>query len=65
MCDNYSGKIKNVLIDIKGENAIVKSSQTLNIELYGLPIKTDREIMPTFEKLNAQWHLQNIKETSI
>lgn len=56
---------KNVLIDIKGENAILKSRQTLNIELYNLPIKIDREIMLTFVKPVNEWLLQNIKETSI
>ena len=56
---------KNILIDIKGDDVILKSSHTLNIELYRLPIKIDREIMLTFKKLSGIWILRNITETSI
>lgn len=55
---------KDVLIDIKGDNAILKSYQTLNIELYNLPIKIDRKIILTFEKRNDVWILKNIEESS-
>lgn len=58
-------KDKDLLIDIKGDNAILKSSQTLHIELYNLPVKIDRRIMLTFENRNDIWILKNIEEASI
>lgn len=56
---------KNVLIDIKGKNAIVKSRQTLNVQVYNLPVKIDRDILLTFVKFRNEWLLNNINETSI
>lgn len=56
---------QNILIHIKEDDAILKSSQTLNIELYGLPIKIGREIMLTFKTRNGKWILKNISETSL
>lgn len=56
---------KNLLIDINGKNAIVKSRQTLNLQVYNLPIKIDRDIMLTFVKPGREWLLGNINETSI
>lgn len=56
---------KDLSIDIKEDNAIVKSHQTLNIELYGLPIKIEREIILTLVNNDAKWYLRNIKETSV
>lgn len=56
---------KNLSIDINGKNAIVKSRQTLNLQVYNLPIKIDRDIMLTFVKPDREWLLGNINETSI
>lgn len=54
----------NVAINIEGENAIVKSLQTLDIELYGLLLQINREIILTFETHNGKWLLKNLKENS-
>jgi hypothetical protein len=56
---------KNILIDIKGDNAVLKSCQTLDIELYGLPIKIDREIMLTLYRGDNSWVLKDIREKSV
>lgn len=56
---------KNVLIDIKGKSAIVESRQTLNIQVYNLPIKMNRDIRLTFVKLLGGWLLENTHETSV
>lgn len=56
---------KDVVIEVKGQDAILKLRQTLNIELYGLPFKIDREIILTFEKISSKWILKNIKETTV
>ena len=56
---------KNLLIEISGKNAIVKSLQTLHLQVYNLPIKIDRDIMLTFVKPDREWLLGNINETSI
>lgn len=56
---------KNLLIDINGKNATVKSCQTLHLQVYNLPIKIDRDIMLTFVKPGREWLLGNINETSI
>lgn len=56
---------KSVLIDIKEKSAIVKSRQTLNVHIYNLPVKIDRDIMLTFVKPYNEWLLGNINEASI
>ncbi len=56
---------KNLLIDINGKNATVKSLQTLNLQVYNLPIKIDRDIRLTFVKPLGEWLLEDTHETSI
>jgi len=56
---------KNILIDIKVENPVLKCRQILSIVLYGLSVKIEREIMLTFKKVNNKWSLKNIKENSV
>ena len=56
---------KNVLIDIKGKNAVVESRQTLNIQVYNLPIKMDRNVRLTFVRPLGEWLLENAHETPI
>ena len=53
-----------VIFDVWEENAILKSRQSLDVELYGLPLKINREIILTFEQWNSKWILKNIKETN-
>lgn len=56
---------KNLLIEINEKNATVKSRQTLNLQVYDLPIKIDRDIRLTFVKPLSKWLLENTNETSV
>lgn len=56
---------KDIIIEFKEENAIVKSSQSLSVELFGLPMKIDREIELLFERDEDKWILRNILETNL
>lgn len=56
---------KNLSIHVAGEDVVLKSQQTLNIRVYNLPMKVDREITLTFRKDCSRWYVKNIKENSI
>jgi len=56
---------KNISVNTAGDHASVKCIQTLDVLVYELPAKIDREIMLTFVKEDKQWHLQKFKEIPV
>jgi len=52
----------NVSIDTAGEIAVVRCTQRLQVLIYDLPARIDREILLTFVRQDNQWLLQQFSE---
>lgn len=58
-------KDKTVLIKADDKNGVVKCTQSLEVLIYDLPAKIDREIMLTFVMEDNMWQLQQFKENAV